>query len=86
MWYVYLLQSLKNSSWYIGCTNDLKNRLKEHNCGKSEYTKDHLPWKLLYYEAGMNKKSAFKREIYLKSGYGRRYLKKRLGGQIDLER
>ncbi len=81
MWYVYVLKSLKNKSWYIGCTNDLKSRLKEHNSGKSEYTKNFMPWKIIYYEAGINKKEAFKRERYLKSGYGRRYLKKRLGDE-----
>ena len=86
MWYVYLLESVKNKSWYIGCSNDLKKRIIEHNSGKSKYTKDLAPWKLLYYEAGISREKAFQREIYLKSGYGRRYLKKRLGGQIDLER
>jgi putative endonuclease len=78
MWYVYLLESKKNKSWYIGCTNDLKERFEEHNTGKSKYTKDFMPWMLIYYEAGLNKKDAFKREVYLKSGYGRRYLKKRI--------
>lgn len=84
-WYVYVLQSLKDNSWYIGCTDDLKTRLIHHNRGYSKYTKDKLPWKLIYYECGLNKIQAFRREIYLKSGYGRRYLKQRVG-QIDLER
>jgi len=87
MWYVYLLKSVKNSSWYVGCTNDLKKRFKEHNSGKSKYTKDFMPWELVYYEAGNDKRAAFSRELYLKSGYGRRYLKKRIvTGQIDLGR
>jgi putative endonuclease len=77
MWYVYLLQSLKDRSWYIGCTNDLKARIKEHNSGKSKFTKAHLPYRLIYYEACLDRKDAFKREKYLKSGYGRRWLKKR---------
>lgn len=86
MWYVYVLESLVNESWYIGCTNDLKARFAKHNSGKSEYTKDLIPWSLLYYEAGLNKKDAFRREIYLKSGYGRRWLKNRLKYQIDAGR
>jgi len=78
MYYVYVLQSKKDDSWYIGCTNDLNNRLKQHNLGKSKYTKNLGPWKIIYYEAGFNKIDAFRRERYLKSGYGRRYLKGRL--------
>ena len=83
MWYVYVLESKQDNSWYIGCTDDLKNRFKKHNTGKSIYTSKKLPWELIYYEASRNKTDAFKRELYLKSGYGRRYLKKRLSGQID---
>ena len=82
MWYVYVLESQQDKSWYIGCTNDLKKRFHEHNTGKSTYTRTKMPWKLIYYEASFNKKGGFKREIYLKSGYGRRYLKKRLEGSI----
>lgn len=77
-WYVYLLISKKNNNWYIGCTNDLRERFKEHNSGKSKYTKDFMPWELIYYEAGMNKKDAYRRERYLKSGNGRKWLKNRL--------
>jgi len=84
MWYVYLLKSIKDSSWYIGCTNDLKDRFKEHNTGKSKYTKDHAPFNLIYYEASLNKKDAFRREKYLKSGYGRRWLKNRLKYQLSI--
>jgi putative endonuclease len=86
MWYVYLLLSSKNQSWYIGCTDDLKNRFAKHNSGKSKYTKDFMPWNLLYYEASLDKADAFRRERYLKSGNGRKWLRNRLKGQIDLER
>jgi len=78
MWYTYVLESFKNKSWYIGCTNDLKSRFNEHNRGKSESTRTSVPFKLIYYEACLDRKDAFKREKYLKSGYGRRWLKKRL--------
>jgi len=83
MWYVYLLLSLKNGSWYTGCTDNLKKRFQEHNTGKSRYTKSLMPWKLIYYEACLNRKDGFRREKYLKSGYGRRWLKNRLKFQID---
>ncbi|OGM14321.1 hypothetical protein A3A76_00010 [Candidatus Woesebacteria bacterium RIFCSPLOWO2_01_FULL_39_23] len=77
-WYNYLLKSKKDSSWYIGCTNNLKNREKMHNLGKVKSTRNSKPWELIYYEACKNKINAFRRERYLKSGYGRRFLKKRL--------
>ena len=80
--YVYLLQS-KNASWiYIGCTNDLKNRIKEHNGGKVYSTKKMLPIELIYYEAFKSKKCAYKREKNLKAyGSGLANLKIRL--EID---
>ncbi|MBU4348543.1 GIY-YIG nuclease family protein [Patescibacteria group bacterium] len=66
MYCVYLLQSLKNKSLYIGCTSDLKKRLLIHNQGKSIYTKKHMPWKLIYCEAYISKQDAFSREKALK--------------------
>ena len=77
-WYVYVLQSLKDNGWYIGCTGDLKKRFSQHNTGKVKSTKDRCPFKVIYCEAGLDRSSAFRRERYLKSGYGRRYLKKRI--------
>ncbi|HLC83845.1 MAG TPA: GIY-YIG nuclease family protein, partial [Bacteroidia bacterium] len=45
MYYVYILQSELNDSFYKGCTNDLERRLIEHNSGKEKSTKRYLPWK-----------------------------------------
>ncbi|PJE59770.1 MAG: excinuclease ABC subunit C [Candidatus Portnoybacteria bacterium CG10_big_fil_rev_8_21_14_0_10_44_7] len=66
MFYVYLLESQKDYSVYIGFTTDLKTRFKDHNNGKSRYTKNRRPWQLIYYEAYANKKDARQREIKLK--------------------
>jgi len=88
--YVYLLSSNKTGwiypaparrSWvYIGCTNDLKGRLKEHNEGKVYSTKKMLPVELIYYEAYKSKDYAYKREKSLKAfGSGLAKLKSRLG-------
>ncbi|MFH1601545.1 MAG: GIY-YIG nuclease family protein [Candidatus Shapirobacteria bacterium] len=71
-YYVYILQSQKNKSLYIGYTTNLIKRLNQHNKGKSQATKPYLPYKLIFYEAFLNRIDAKKREIYLKSGYGRR--------------
>jgi putative endonuclease len=74
-YYVYILQSLKNNSLYVGYTSNLKKRLKEHNTGLSQATKPFRPWKLIFYEALLNRIDAKNREIYLKSGYGRKTIK-----------
>ena len=66
-WYfVYLLQSQKNRSLYIGCTTDLKRRLLEHNHGRSYHTKKYAPWKIIYFEGYRNKNDAYEREKSLK--------------------
>lgn len=49
MFYVYILQSLSNGSYYKGCTDNLERRFREHNAGKEFSTKKYLPWKLVWY-------------------------------------
>jgi len=78
MWYAYVLRSKKTDGWYIGSTRDLRKRILSHNAGKNRATQHGRPWELLYYEAGHNRDDARGREMYLKSGMGRRYLKNRL--------
>ena len=78
MYYTYILQSLKNNSLYIGYTSDLRKRIKEHNNGESLATKPFYPYKLIYYEAFLNRVDAKNREEYLKGGYGRKTIKSML--------
>lgn len=78
MFYVYILQSLRDNSLYTGSTNNLKRRFFEHNNGESKSTKSLRPWKLIYYESYLIEKDARKREVFLKSGSGKRYLDKQL--------
>jgi len=78
MYYTYVLKSLKDSLLYIGWTDDLKSRIKKHNQGLAESTKNRRPLKLVYYEACLKKKQAIKREKYFKTGFGRRFLKNRI--------
>lgn len=79
MYHVYLLQSGVNKSFYIGCTNNLKKRLLEHNQNKSYHTKKYSPWKLIYCETYISKKDAYQREKSLKLyAQGLRRLKERL--------
>lgn len=83
MYYVYILQSIKIEKTYTGFTGDLRRRLNEHNEGESTFTKFGRPWKLIYYEAYLNKKDAMIREKYLKTGWGRNYIKKILKNYYD---
>lgn len=79
MHYVYLIKSKKDGRLYVGCTSDLKNRMEEHNAGKSNYTKEYIPWQLIYYEAFISKEDAYGREEALKyNAQGLRRLKERL--------
>jgi putative endonuclease len=75
MYYVYILQSEKDLNFYIGCTNNLKLRFRQHNEGKTRSTKSRVPFKLIYYEALLDKHDAFSREQWLKTGWGNRQIK-----------
>ncbi len=70
MFYVYILKSNKDSSLYIGYTNDLKRRFDEHNKGKNISTKHKTPFELIYYEAYRAQKDARDREKMLKQFSG----------------
>ena len=75
MYTVYVLKSLTNGRCYTGSTNSLKRRLEEHKGGKSKYTKLTKPFKLIYREHFKTRKEAYNRELFLKSGKGREYIK-----------
>jgi len=78
LYFVYVLESLKDKNKYVGFTTDLRRRLQEHGDGESFSTKSRLPFKLIYYGACSDKEDACRREIYLKTTRGRRFLAKRL--------
>ncbi|MFC7339691.1 GIY-YIG nuclease family protein [Haloferula chungangensis] len=78
MIYVYVLQSEMDSGLYIGMTADLRRRFEEHQSGESQSTKGRRPWMLIYYEAYLQESDALGREVFLKSGGGRRFLDKQL--------
>ncbi|MBI3888365.1 GIY-YIG nuclease family protein [Candidatus Nomurabacteria bacterium] len=78
MFYTYVLKSKKDGKMYTGYTDNLRRRFKEHNNGESIYTKGKGPFELIYYEACVEQKDARSRELYLKSGKGKRYMKSRL--------
>jgi len=78
MFYVYLLESLTDGSFYVGSTNDLKRRFKEYNEALNLSTQKSKPWKIIYYEACLNLKDAHRREKWLKTTQGSRMVKARI--------
>ncbi|KKS13174.1 MAG: excinuclease ABC C subunit domain-containing protein [Candidatus Daviesbacteria bacterium GW2011_GWB1_41_5] len=77
MFYVYILKC-GNTTEYIGCTNDLKDRIHRHKQGEVSSTKDRLPITVVCYTAFADKYKAYRFEKYLKSGSGRAFLKRHL--------
>ena len=76
MYYVYSLKC--KDGYYIGCTDDLENRLKRHQKGHIPATANRLPVKLNFYFVVKDKYLAFSFEKYLKSGSGRTFIKRHL--------
>jgi putative endonuclease len=74
MYYVYILFSKKLDKKYIGFTQDIPERLRQHNNRKVPFTSNGIPWQLIYYEVFRNKKDAMEEEKFLKSGKGRERL------------
>ncbi len=77
MYYVYLLQ-LHNGEVYTGSTKDLRRRIGEHNEGKVTSTKHKRPLKLILYEGYLLRSDAERREKYLKTTEGKRFLKQQI--------
>jgi putative endonuclease len=84
MWYTYVLFSLKSKRLYIGYTGDLRRRITEHNNLRGgNYTSKNAPFKLIHYEAFLEKVDAQKQEIFYKSGYGREVLKGKIKNSLE---
>ncbi|MBL7078289.1 GIY-YIG nuclease family protein [Candidatus Shapirobacteria bacterium] len=78
MFYTYVIKSKKDDNLYVGFTGNLEKRIVEHYKGLVEATRGRRPLKLVYYEACLSKNKALRREKYLKTGFGRSFLKKRM--------
>lgn len=75
MYYVYVIKSLKDGSYYKGRTSNLVRRLKEHSDGKTQSNKVKRPFKLIYVELVNDIECAIKMEQFFKSGFGREVIK-----------
>ena len=69
MAFVYVIKSLKDGNFYIGSTDDLNRRIKDHNSGKNRSTKNRRPFKLVYFEQFDTKYQAEKREKLFKNSH-----------------
>ncbi len=76
MFYVYILQSERDGSYYTGMTTDVEKRLLQHNQSTTKTTRSKKPWRLLYAESHVTLEEARQRELYWKSGIGREERKK----------
>lgn len=84
MWYVYVLKSCRNRRNYTGITKDLKQRFREHNSGiGGHYSSRNRPFRLIYYEAYIDKRDAASAEMFYKTGYGREILNGKLKNYLS---
>jgi putative endonuclease len=83
MYYLYVLRSLKDKKFHVGFTKDINKRLAAHNNRQVRTTRNRVPFKVVYYEASRNINDVVNREKYLKTTYGKRYLKNRLRNDLD---
>jgi predicted GIY-YIG superfamily endonuclease len=78
MYYVYLIRSISYPDQkYVGCTEDLENRIDRHNYGTTPHTAKYKPWGLIAFCAFDTKEKATAFEKFLKSGSGREFAKRR---------
>lgn len=78
MYFVYVLWSNKLYKRYVGSSDDTEHRIVEHNRGSNKFTRGGIPWIKVYQEEFATKTEALKREKFLKSGQGRKWLDRKL--------
>ncbi len=75
MFYTYAIKSEVDGRIYVGMTGNVNSRLHQHNCGKTISTRPYRPWSLIHVEEFETRIEARAREVYLKSGIGKEFLK-----------
>ena len=83
MYYTCVLLSEQGGRFYTGYTADLRKRLGEHQRGRVRWTASRHPVRLVYYEACVSQEDALRRDRFLKSGKGKRYLRNRLKAHLN---
>ena len=73
-YFVYIIESLKDGSYYVGSTQNLAERMERHNQGRSKYTKTKRPWSLIYHKEYPDRSSAIQREKEIKVKKNKEYI------------
>ena len=73
-YFVYIIKSEKDGSYYVGHTQDLGSRLERHNQGRVNYTKPKRPWRLIYFEEHFDRSTAMKREGEIKGRKSKEFI------------
>ena len=81
-YYVYILKSERDGSYYIGSTQDVAERINRHNQGRSKYTKSKKPWILVYSEEHLDKSAALKRENQIKLRKSKNFIDSLIKSQL----
>ena len=81
MAFTYILFSARLNTYYVGSTNNLVDRLKRHNTGRSTYTKRGVPWMLIYKKEYLTKSEAYQAELLIKSQKSRKYIEELISNQ-----
>ena len=74
MFFVYILYSEKIDKYYVGCSENLEQRLINHNAGMSTFTSRGIPWIRVYEEMFETLSEARKRESEIKKKKSRKYI------------
>jgi putative endonuclease len=83
MYFVYVIQNQGSKRLYAGHTQDLEQRLGQHNCGITKSTKNRGRWELVYHESFATRGEAMRRERFLKSGQGREEIQRILTQRLE---
>jgi putative endonuclease len=83
MYFVYVIQNQGSKRLYTGHTQDLEQRLGQHNCGITKSTKNRGRWELVYHESFATRGEAMRRERFLKSGQGREEIQRILTQRLE---
>ena len=79
MYYLFIIQSQKDLSFYVGSTSNLEDRVNRHNSGRSPFTKARMPWKLVYSETFSSESEAIRCELQIKKWKSRKLILELIG-------
>ena len=82
MWYVYVLRG--ENKKYVGVTQNLRQRIQNHQAGNTHSTARMGKLQLILYEAFLSKSDAYRQEKFYKTGYGREVLDKKLEDTLNM--